>query len=137
MIHHGRRYCKSGASVNPKLMWEHPHMVRTIDILINPLKEEGVHLALNGDKDNLSPSEYVKKLHKTIDDRWGDSEDSTITDSQLEQLKIIKHQVIIYTYMTYLLNSILNNGNYMSKACNEAENKDNINLLSSFAKEKS
>ncbi len=58
------------------------------------------------------------------------------TDSQLEQLKIMKHQIIIYTYMTYLLNSISNNGNYISIACNEAENREFLTLLSSFVKEK-
>lgn len=78
----------------------------------------------------------VNLFYNSSDKKTTARKEFASTDSQLEQLKIMKHQVIIYTYMTYFLNSISNNGNYISIACNEAENRESLTLLSSFVKEK-
>lgn len=136
LVHHGRRYCRSGVSVDNKLMWEHSHMVRVIEILINPLKDKGVNLTLKGEEGDYPPSEYVNKLNRTIDEKWGPREDSPISEGQQEQLKIMKQQVLIYTYMSYLLNSISDAGNYISIACNEAEDTESISILRNFVKNK-
>ncbi|NDV67900.1 hypothetical protein [Dysgonomonas sp. 25] len=135
LVHHGRRYCHEGAS-DPKLFFLHDHMSRALNILIEPLSEAGVNIAFNSEEAGLSPAEYIDKLCHTIDERWGPREDSPIPDTQLEQLEEMKRQVIIYTYISYLLNSISDNGNYISIACNEGEKEESIKLLGSFVKGK-
>lgn len=154
LVHHGHRYCKNGTreALEHYLFLRMNIMQKLVDGIIVPLKDIGfklshdtysknsdldfdnnIKLSANGgfestlenDDFTLNYEDYMKLLSCCLSKKWVfDSSESSINIK-----KELENQIIIYTYMSLLLNFINNDGYYISVACNEGENELGINFL--------
>lgn len=115
LVHHGNRYCPETLPQGQReLLWG-THFIKKADLA--SMDEEVSKTMTPDENGNFSIEEYTEKFKEVFGKRF-------VYEDKYE------NYIILFFYLKLLLNSIADDGNYISIACDEADDENFLDELS-------